>query len=94
LVSNDTSDGWLVRETGIKCFGFKTSRLKYLKMQKNLKALGCQSQLQTSYEAVLTNFETLAVLNTEWKSENLWNNRFRTITCGEFFGEKSFIFLM
>jgi len=34
--------------------------------------------------AVLTNFETLAIFNAEWKSENTWHNRFRTITCDEF----------
>jgi type I restriction-modification system DNA methylase subunit len=34
--------------------------------------------------AVLTNFETLAIFNAEWKSETPWHNRFRTITCNEF----------
>ncbi len=34
--------------------------------------------------AILTNFETLAIFNAEWKSENLWHNRFRTFTCDEF----------
>ena len=34
--------------------------------------------------AILTNFETLKILNAEWKTANYWESRFMTFKCNEF----------
>lgn len=73
------------RINGIPKFMLEAKKLK----EDLLKTAFVEQAIDYSWNkgcswAVLTNFETVAIFNTEWKSENLWHNRFRTITCDEF----------
>jgi type I restriction-modification system DNA methylase subunit len=73
------------RLNGIPKFMLEAKKLK----EDLLKTAFVEQAIDYSWNkgcswAVLTNFESLAIFNTEWKSENFWHNRFRTFACDEF----------